>query len=118
MKYLLMLLAALLSFAGIAGIDQLFLNWPALVVGTVTLVAFIKAQTGIKDIVALIVSWGVGATLVVVGYIASLGFLAGIQVWEMVVVAICTSAASNGFYKAGYWILVALNIIEPEPDVA
>lgn len=112
MKYLMMLLGALLAAAGISGVEELYVNWPALAAGTVVIVAFIKDRTNIEGFVAQLVSWGVGVALVVLGWIMNLGFLVDLEVWQVIIVAISTSGAANGFYKIAKYLLIALKIIK------
>ncbi len=111
MKYIIALLGVALSIVGLS-VESVFANFPALVAGTVALVTFVKAYPPIKDNLALIASWGVGIALTAIGWYGSLGFLAELVVWQMVLTAIGVSFAANGFYKVVVAILKALGIIK------
>lgn len=111
MKYIIALLGLILSVVGMT-VDDIFINFPALVAGTVALVTFIKSYDFIKGNIAVFVSWGVGVVLTAIGYYGEIGFLAALELWQAVLVAIGVSAGSNGFYDAAKALLKALGIIK------
>ena len=116
MKYVIALLGAVLAIVGLS-VEALFADWYALVGGTVVLTTFLKTLPQVKDFLAVVVSWGVGVILTVLGYFGELGFLVGVEVWQLILYAVSVSLAANGLYSAVKAVLIALGLIKPEVDL-
>ncbi|MFP4025758.1 MAG: hypothetical protein ACLFVR_14640 [Thiohalospira sp.] len=118
MRIIVALLSLLLGAAGLGLVETVYLNFPALVTATIGLTQFINGKFELKHFAAQVVSWGMGVLLTVIGYYADdgLGFLAGLELWQMILTAIGVSLASNGFYDAVKYFLEYLGIIEKDVE--
>lgn len=110
MKYVVMLLGVALGTLGLS-LESVYADFTALMGGTILAAEALKLAVKAEDIWALIISWGTGIALTAIGYYESLGFLAGKEFWQFILIAVGVSFAANGFYTVVRKILEALGVI-------